>query len=238
LDSDVLVQTVMIKTRVLVVEAETNISAELDGRLRRLGYELTGRADTGEAAIRAAKDSRPDVVLMDIGIDGIAQGTETASYFQENLKLPVIFLSANSNDTTIFRVRDTGPFGFILTPCDERELKVAIEMAVFRHRMETEREALIHQLQTALAQVKALSGLLPICAECKKVRDDGGYWSQVEAYIEERTEARFSHGLCPICFDTAMARHREESGHRRVGKANKAVQSFHPPSVKTSAQLF
>src|SRR5207247_7693547 len=91
---------------------------------------------------------------------------------------------------------------------DERELKVAIEMAVFRHQMEMEREALIHQLQTALAQVKALSGLLPICAECKKVRDDGGYWSQVEAYIEQRTEARYSHGLCPICFDTAMARHR------------------------------
>ena len=93
--------------------------------------------------------------------------------------------------------------------------KVAIEMAVFRHQMEMEREALIHQLQTALAQVKALSGLLPICAQCKKVRDDGGYWSQVEAYIEQRTEARFSHGLCPICFDTAMARHRQESLSRR-----------------------
>src|SRR5439155_1248415 len=96
--------------------------------------------------------------------------------------------------SNILRARDTGPFGFLLTPCDERELKVAIEMAVFRHQMEMEREALIHQLQTALAQVKALSGLLPICAECKKVRDDGGYWSQVEAYIEQRTEARFPTG--------------------------------------------
>ena len=73
MDSDVLVETVMIKTRVLVVEAETNISAELDGRLRRLGYELTGRADTGEAAIRAAKDSRPDVVLMDKSVCRVCQ---------------------------------------------------------------------------------------------------------------------------------------------------------------------
>jgi len=228
----------MSKTRVLVVEAERNIFIELEGCLRRVGYDVMGRADTGEAAIRAAKDSRPDVVLMDIGIDGIAQGTDTASYFQKKLKLPVIFLSANSSDTTIFRARDTGPFGFLLTPCDERELKVAIEMAVFRHQMEMAREALIHQLQTALAQAKALSGLLPIWAEWKKVRDDGRYWSQVEAYIEQRTEARFSHGLCPICFDTAMARHREESGHRRVGKAHKAAQSFHAPSAKTSPQLF
>jgi two-component system, response regulator PdtaR len=238
MEPDVLVLPAMSKTRVLVVEAETKVFTELEACLRRVGYDVMGRADTGEAAIRTAKDSRPDVVLMDIGIDGIAQGTDTASYFQRKLKLPVIFLSANSSDTTIFRARDTGPFGFILTPCDERELKVAIEMAVFRHRMEMEREALIHQLEAALAQVNALSGLLPICAECKKVRDDGGYWSQVETYIEQRTEARFSHGLCPICFDTAMARHHEDSGHRCAGKPNKAAQGFHAPGVKASSHLF
>ena len=73
-----------------------------------------------------------------------------------------------------------------------------------------EREELINQLQDALAQVKALSGLLPICAQCKMVRDDGGYWSKVEAYIERRTDARFSHGLCPDCYQKAIAHHYEE----------------------------
>lgn len=68
-----------------------------------------------------------------------------------------------------------------------------------RNRMEEEREQLILGLQDALAKVKTLSGLLPICANCKKIRDDQGYWHSVEAYVKEHSEARFSHGLCPDC---------------------------------------
>jgi len=214
----------MNKTRVLVAENEPTISIDLEGRLRRLGYEVAGRVDNGEAAIRLAKVCQPHVVLMDVEIEGNLPGTDAARFIQKTLKLPVVYLSANSSDTTIFRARDTGPFGFILAPFDERELKVAIEIAVYRHRMELEREGLIHQLQDALAQVKALSGLLPICAQCKMVRDDGGYWSKVEAYIEQRTEARFSHGLCPDCYQKAIAHHQEELTKRRSRKRAVARQ--------------
>lgn len=68
-----------------------------------------------------------------------------------------------------------------------------------RKRAEAEREGLIARLQDALAQVRTLRGLVPICAWCKKVRDDEGYWEQVETYVTNRTEARFSHGICPEC---------------------------------------
>ena len=68
-----------------------------------------------------------------------------------------------------------------------------------RKMAEAEREKLIAELQTALADVRTLSGLVPICANCKKIRDDGGYWRQLEAYIQERTPAHFSHGICPDC---------------------------------------
>jgi PAS domain S-box-containing protein len=68
-----------------------------------------------------------------------------------------------------------------------------------RKRAEAEREKLIAELQSALADVKMLGGLVPICANCKKIRDDKGYWTQLEAYIQERSEARFSHGICPDC---------------------------------------
>ena len=68
-----------------------------------------------------------------------------------------------------------------------------------RKRTEAERDQLIQDLQCALANVKSLSGLLPICAGCKKIRDDQGYWNQVESYIQKHTDARFSHGLCPDC---------------------------------------
>jgi PAS domain-containing protein len=64
---------------------------------------------------------------------------------------------------------------------------------------EIEKERLIAQLQGALDNVKLLSGLLPICASCKKVKDDQGYWNQIEIYIRDRSEAEFSHGICPDC---------------------------------------
>ena len=69
-----------------------------------------------------------------------------------------------------------------------------------RYQTEAERDQLIQELQQALASVKSLSGLLPICASCKKIRDDQGYWEQVEAYISSHSEATFTHGLCPECF--------------------------------------
>jgi len=68
-----------------------------------------------------------------------------------------------------------------------------------RRQMEEEREKLIRELKDALAKVKTLSGLLPICAACKKIRDDKGYWNQIESYIRDRSEADFSHGICPEC---------------------------------------
>ena len=64
---------------------------------------------------------------------------------------------------------------------------------------ERNREKLINELQAALADVKTLSGLLPICASCKKIRDDNGYWNQIESYIRDRSDAKFSHGICPKC---------------------------------------
>jgi len=68
-----------------------------------------------------------------------------------------------------------------------------------KKRAEEEREKLIHELQDALAKVKTLGGLLPICSSCKRIRDDKGYWTQIEAYIRDHSEADFSHGICPEC---------------------------------------
>ena len=79
-------------------------------------------------------------------------------------------------------------------------LSRAIRYAIQRKQIEGENEQLILQLQEALSKVKLLSGFLPICSSCKKIRDDKGYWNQIESYIREHSEAEFSHGICPECF--------------------------------------
>jgi len=79
-----------------------------------------------------------------------------------------------------------------------------------RKELEMERDKLVAELQGALAQIKLLSGCLPICASCKKIRDDQGYWNQIETYIEEHSEADFTHGICPECAKKLYPDHRCE----------------------------
>jgi hypothetical protein len=76
------------------------------------------------------------------------------------------------------------------------EIRIEVEE---RKQAQAEKDQLIAELKTALREVKTLSGLLPICASCKKIRDDRGYWNQIESYIRDRSEAEFSHSICPEC---------------------------------------
>lgn len=84
---------------------------------------------------------------------------------------------------------------------------------------ETERAELIPRLEEALSEVKVLTGLLPICAWCKKIRDDTGYWDQIESYIQSRTDAKFTHGICPDCARNLQTQHEELMARRAAGKA-------------------
>ena len=89
-----------------------------------------------------------------------------------------------------------------------------------RKQHEIEREALIDNLKKSLARVRKLSGLLPICASCKKIRDDKGYWNQIEAYIRDHSEAEFSHGICPECSRKLYPEYYREESEKRL-KSNK-----------------
>jgi CheY-like chemotaxis protein len=188
--------------RILVVEDEVIVSADLQDQLIKLGYRIVGAAVAGEESIAKAHELKPDLILMDIMLKGQMDGIEAAKQIRDSLRVPVIFLTANSNDSVLERAKVSEPFGYLLKPFDHRSLKSNIEMALYKARMDREREDLIKQLQEALTQVKMLSGLLPICAWCKNVRDDQGYWLRVEEYIQEHSEAKFSHGLCPECAQT------------------------------------
>lgn len=81
-----------------------------------------------------------------------------------------------------------------------KALNVELEQSVGElEKANTEKEALIHELRKTMKEVKTLQGIMPICANCKKIRNDSGYWEQVEKYIQDRSKAQFSHGLCPEC---------------------------------------
>ena len=189
----------MAQTRILVVEDERMVAKDIERRLHRLGYTVCAIASSGPEAIAQAAQTQPDLVLMDIVLQGPMDGVEAAEQIRAHSHIPVIYLTAHVDAHTLQRAKSTEPFGYILKPFDTKTLQTTIAMALYKHQMEQERAQLLRQLQDALANIKRLQGLLPICAACKKIRDDHGYWSQVEVYISTHSDAEFTHSICPGC---------------------------------------
>lgn len=122
--------------RILVVEDERIVSMDIQARLRSLGYEVVGAVTTGEDAVRTAGEQRPDLVLMDIMLEGQMDGIEAAEKIRSQFGLPVVYLTAYADPVTLSRAKVTEPFAYILKPFDERELHGHIEIALYRHQME------------------------------------------------------------------------------------------------------
>ncbi len=189
----------MAKARVIVVEDEFLVGQDIQARLEGMGYQVTAVVASGDEALSKADQDDVDLVLMDIRLRGDMDGIETAERIRSRSGLPVIYLTAFADEAMLERAKATEPFGYLLKPFEDRELDAVIQVALYKAKMEAERRRLILELQEALTEVKKLSGLVPICASCKKIRNDEGYWQQLEKYIQEHSEARFSHGICPEC---------------------------------------
>ncbi len=122
------------KPRVMVVEDERIVALNLKHRLTKLGYDITQLVTSGQQALREIERSPPDVILMDINIDGEMDGIETASRIPQEHQVPVIYLTAYSEEATLERARGTKPYGFLLKPFSERELHATIQMVLERRR--------------------------------------------------------------------------------------------------------
>ncbi len=165
--------------------------------------EVASYADARTAMDRQAHD----LYLIDWHL-----GTETAVDLLAQLggqgtHAPRIVITGASTRTVDLQAMQTGASDYLekeqlTASLLERSIRYALEQARFqleRDQFEVAQQRLIRQLQEALANVKTLRGLLPICAHCKKIRDDKGYWQQVEAYVRARTEAEFTHTICAAC---------------------------------------
>jgi CheY-like chemotaxis protein len=189
----------MATPRILIVEDEGLVALDLKDRLESFGYEVTDIVPSGEMAVEKIGTQNPDLVLMDIMLSGEMDGIMTAEEIRKRLNIPVVYLTAYSEENILQKAKITEPYGYIIKPYNDRELHIAVEIALYKHAVDAEKEKLILELQKALATIKRLQGVLPICASCKKIRDDNGYWTQVESYIRDHSEAEFSHSFCPEC---------------------------------------
>ena len=129
----------MEKARILIVEDEAIIAMEIESQLQSLEYEVTSIVDTGEKAIKKAEADKPDLILMDIRIKGEMDGIDAAEVIRNKYGIPVIFSTAYLDEERIERAKITMPFGYVLKPIQERDLKVTIEMALYVSKVDAER---------------------------------------------------------------------------------------------------
>jgi len=126
----------MSTAKIFIVEDEAIVAESLNDQLEGLGYIVTGNAPSGEEALRNIKNNLPNLVLMDIMLEGEMDGVETAQQIRELYGIPVIFLSAYSDSETLGRAKLTEPFGYLIKPYKERELHTTLEITLYKHRME------------------------------------------------------------------------------------------------------
>lgn len=142
----------MAETRILIVEDESIVAQGVATMLTRSGYVVAAIASSGEQAIQQATETRPDLVLMDIKLEGEIDGIEAADKICAYLDVPVVYLTAYTDDEILERTKVTQPFGYIVKPCEDRELYSTIEMALYKHKMEK-------KLKESEARYRAISEL-------------------------------------------------------------------------------
>ena len=161
----------MISARIMVVEDERIVALNLKRKLMHLGYEVPAFAISGDQALEKVKEARPDIILMDINIDGDIDGIDTAARIPQELHVPVIYLTAYAGDETLERARATKPYGYLLKPFSERELHATIQMALARHQIELALGESEERLRLALEAAEM--GVLDLDADTHQLQCEG-----------------------------------------------------------------
>jgi DNA-binding NtrC family response regulator len=162
-------------------------------------FKLTHVMTLAEAK-QSIEEGSCDLMLLDLSLPD-STGLKTllsALEFAKDTAI-VVLTGMNNDETAIEAVRKGAQDYLVKGQVNANTLSRSLHYAMERKRLLQDRERLIAELQEALSTVKKLSGLLPICSSCKKIRDDRGYWTQVEQYIHDHSEAEFTHGICPEC---------------------------------------
>jgi DNA-binding response OmpR family regulator len=189
--------------RILIAEDDAVSRHLLEATLTKWGYEVISATDGLQALGVMSQPDAPSLAVLDWmmpGLDGAEVCRRARSLGTDRL-LYIILLTAKGRKEDIVQGLTAGADDYIIKPFDRSELKARINVGERILRLQAELAARVKELELALANVKLLQGLLPICCYCKKIRNDHNYWQQVDTYIADHSEAQFTHGICPECRD-------------------------------------
>jgi phosphoserine phosphatase RsbU/P len=203
--------------RILIAEDDATSRTILQAVLRKGGYEVDSCADGLEALEAFKQSDPPDLAIVDLimpKIDGLELVRQVRALPSTHPPY-LIILSTKSETADVVAGLDAGGDDYLVKPFDAAELRARVEVGRRMLEMRAVLADKVQELALALDQVKTLRGIVPICANCKNVRDDQGYWNRVETYMREHTGAEFSHAVCPDCMDKLYPQLQERGRSKR-----------------------
>jgi DNA-binding response OmpR family regulator len=192
--------------KILVAEDDPVSATLLKTLLTQWTYEVVITENGDDARAILIADDGPSLAILDWMMPGLNGPDVCRAVRAASLTRPVylLLLTRLGRRENIVEGLESGADDYLAKPFDAAELRARVQAGLRVVDLERELHHRVRELEDALANVKQLQGLLPICSYCKKIRDDQDYWHQVESYVGQHSDAEFSHSICPSCFDTVM----------------------------------
>ncbi len=189
--------------KIIIAEDDVLSRRLLETHLQRWGHEVDAYADGAEALAAIRQAGTAAIAILDWMMPGL-DGPEICRRVREDQSISqpylVLLTSKEGSQSTVEGLK-SGADDYVTKPFDAAVLHARVDVGIRVLELQSKLARRVKELEEALANVKRLQGLLPICSYCKRVRNDGNYWQQVDLYIAEHTEAKLSHGFCPDCFE-------------------------------------
>jgi len=189
--------------KALIAEDNPTTRMMLEMTLSDWGYEIAAACDGVAALQMLQEDQAPNLVLLDWSmpqLDGL-EVCRRVRQLPQSQGTYIILVTGKVNKEDIVAGLEAGADDYVTKPFDPGELKARLQAGVRIVELQQSLAERVRELEAALARVKQLHGLLPICGYCKRIRNDQNYWQQVEAYITAHADVSFSHGVCPDCYE-------------------------------------
>ncbi|GAB6908684.1 hypothetical protein JCM12296A_45240 [Desulfosarcina cetonica] len=190
--------------RILIAEDDLTSRKMLSGLLRKKGHTVTETVNGADAWAVMQRPDAPRMAILDWMMPEMDGLTLVRRIRAQPIDQPpyLIMLTAKGTKTDVVAGLDAGADDYLVKPFDAEELWARIGVGKRIVDLQSRLSEKVNALQRALDHVKTLQGIIPICSFCKKIRNDKGYWDQVEEYIGNHSQAEFSHGICPECMRT------------------------------------
>jgi DNA-binding response OmpR family regulator len=204
--------------RILVAEDDAVSRLMLEAMLEEWGHEVIIAADGHQALAELQKENRASMAILGWKISGLDGPEICRRLRREQTATPayILILTGKNRKEDVVAGLDAGANDYLTKPFDREEFRARVQVGATVVKLQQNLNERVKELEASISQVKQLQEILPICGYCKQIRDDKNYWQEVESYISHHTDTKFSHGICPNCYETVVKPQLEKRKSERA----------------------